>query len=160
MEVETPLNFTQFMRDGFDPVPELSRRRDECPVSRLDIPGGLTAWLVTRYPDVRAVLAAGGKFSNDFSNLARNLDDALGGVQLEPGGLGFSDPPMHTRFRRLLAPHFAPRRLRHLVPRIREIVAQQLNVMERAGPTVDLVEDFAVPIPSLVICELLGVPYA
>jgi cytochrome P450 len=69
------------------------------------------------------------------------------------------DPPEHTRLRRMLTPEFTVRRMRRLEPRIHEIVDQHLDAMERTGPPSDLIEDFALPIPSLVICELLGVPY-
>ena len=51
------------------------------------------------------------------------------------------------------------RRLSRLIPRIEQIVEQQLDVMQETGSPVDLVETFAMPIPSLVICELLDVPY-
>jgi cytochrome P450 len=59
----------------------------------------------------------------------------------------------------MLTPEFTIRRMKRLEPRIVEIVDAQLNVMESAGAPADLVESFALPIPSLVICELLGVPY-
>jgi cytochrome P450 len=60
----------------------------------------------------------------------------------------------------MLTPEFTVRRMRRLEPRIIEIVDDHLDAMEKAGPPSDLVADFALPIPSLVICELLGVPYA
>ena len=75
------------------------------------------------------------------------------------GNLLGLDPPEHQRLRRMLTPEFTIRRMKRLEPRIAEIVEQQLDEMESAGPPVDLVEHFALPIPSLVICELLGVPY-
>src|SRR5690349_3752883 len=59
----------------------------------------------------------------------------------------------------MLTPEFTIRRMKRLEPRIVEIVDAQLDAMESHGPPVDLVENFALPIPSLVICELLGVPY-
>jgi cytochrome P450 len=70
------------------------------------------------------------------------------------------DPPEHTRYRRLLTGQFTVRRMRRLEPRIAQIVDDQLEAMAEAGPPADLVQAFALPIPSLVICELLGVPYA
>jgi cytochrome P450 len=60
----------------------------------------------------------------------------------------------------MLTPEFTVRRMRRLEPRIVEIVDDHLDAMEQAGSPADLVRDFALPIPSLVICELLGVPYA
>src|SRR6185369_8896634 len=77
-----------------------------------------------------------------------------------PGGLGFADPPVHTRLRRLLTPEFTMRRLSRLAPRIESIVAGQLDAMAGLDGPVDLWQAFALPIPSLTICELLGVPYA
>jgi len=75
------------------------------------------------------------------------------------GNLLSLDPPEHQRLRRMLTAEFTIRRMRLLEPRIAEIVDGQLDLMEKAGPPVDLVETFALPIPSLVICELIGVPY-
>ncbi|MBB3732807.1 cytochrome P450 [Nonomuraea dietziae] len=151
-ENEFPL--VQFMREGFDPVAELARIRTEQPVFPMQIPGGQTVWLATRYEDVRAVLGDAGRFSNDFGNVI-----GMGATQDDPGGLGFRDPPEHTRLRRYLTPEFTMRRLRRLEPRIEAIVEEHLDAMERKGSPVDLVEMFALPIPSLVVCELLGVPY-
>jgi cytochrome P450 len=70
------------------------------------------------------------------------------------------DPPEHTRYRRLLTGQFTVRRMNALVPDIERIVAEHLDAMARAAHPVDLVQAYALPIPSMVICELLGVPYA
>jgi cytochrome P450 len=70
------------------------------------------------------------------------------------------DRPDHTRYRRLLTGRFTVQRMRGLEPRIAEIAAEQLDDMASHGPPVDLVPAYALPIPSLVICELLGVPYS
>ena len=98
-------------------------------------------------------------FSNDFANLlAAGGDDAEELGLADPGGLGFRDPPEHTRLRRLLAPSFAARRLDALLPRIRRVVDARLDALEEAGPPADLVELFATAVPSMVIGEFLGVP--
>jgi cytochrome P450 len=144
-------------RDGLDPVPELGRWRAEKPVSRLPVPFGVRAWLVTGYEEARTVLGTVEGFSNDFGNLAGGVGV---GAQHNPGGLGFADPPVHTRLRRLLTPEFTVRRLNRLAPRIGAIVDEQLDAMARTDGPVDLWRAFALPIPSLTICELLGVPYA
>ncbi|MEV4454561.1 cytochrome P450 [Microbispora sp. NPDC049633] len=144
----------QFLRQGFDPVAELGRIRSEQPVFPMRMPDGSTVWLVTRYDDVRAVLGDAARFSNDFGHVT-----AAGSAQEDPGGLGFRDPPEHTRLRRLLTPEFTMRRLRRLDGGIQKIVNDHLDVMERSGREADLVRSFALPIPSLVVCELLGVPY-
>ncbi|WP_020666439.1 cytochrome P450 [Amycolatopsis nigrescens] len=143
-------------RDGLDPVGELGRKREEEPISKLSLPFGMTAWLVTGYEETKAVLANVKGFSNDFTNLVGSA-----GVTEEqnPGGLGFADPPVHTRLRKLLTPEFTMRRLNRLTPRIQSIVEEQLDAMAKVDGPVDMWEAFALPIPSLTICELLGVPY-
>jgi len=151
--------FMPLMRTGLDPVAELGRRRSEQPVSEFNL-FGMKFWLLTRYDDVRQVLGSATEFSTDFSNLTDTPlgVEALAGQQ-DPGGLGMSDPPKHTRLRKILTPEFTMRRLARLAPRIDAIVADCLDVIEASDQPVDLVPTFALPIPSLVICELLGVPY-
>src|ERR1700712_2233570 len=150
--------FMPLMRHGLDPVPGLAERQRNEPVSKLEFPFGITAWLVTGYQDVQAVIGDTTRFSNDFSNVVASTGGQATAAQ-DPGGLGFSDPPQHTKLRRALTPEFTMRRLSRLVPRIEQIVEQQLDVMQASGPPVDLVQAFAMPVPSLVICELLDVPY-
>ncbi|MFJ9779819.1 cytochrome P450 [Amycolatopsis sp. NPDC101161] len=143
-------------REGLDPVPAMAERRAEAPISKLDLPFGMNAWLVTGYDEAKAVLGKPTGFSSDFGNLVGNA-----GVTADqnPGGLGFADPPVHTRLRKLLTPEFTMRRLSRLTPRIDQIVAEQLDAMAKADGPVDLWQAFALPIPSLTICELLGVSY-
>jgi cytochrome P450 len=143
-------------RDGLDPVAEIGALRAEAPISKLDLPFGMNAWLVTGYDEAKAVLGKANGFSSDFTNLVGSA-----GVTEDqnPGGLGFADPPVHTRLRKLLTPEFTMRRLNRLTPRIDEIVAEQLDAMAKAEGPVDLWQAFALPIPSLTICELLGVSY-
>jgi cytochrome P450 len=142
-----------FARDVLDPISELTARRESEPVSVLELPFGIKAYLVTGYEAAKEVLGDATTFSNAFGNLGESDEQ-------DPGGLGMTDPPYHTKLRRLLTPEFTVRRLRRLQPRIDAIVAEQLDAIEAAGPPADLVHLFALPIPSLVICELLGVPYS
>jgi len=146
-------------RIGLDPVPEMGALRDREPVSLLKLPFGIRGWLVSGYDESKAVLGAAGAFSSDFTHLVGKA-----GITAEqnPGGLGFADPPAHTRLRKMLTPEFTGHRLRRLTPRIDAIVAGQLDEMAQIAAErgqVDLVQSFALPIPSLAICELLGVPY-
>ena len=150
--------FMPLMRNGLDPVPGLAERQQQEPVSKLEFPFGITAWLVTGYDDVKAVIGDTKNYSNDFSNVVASAGGQATADQ-DPGGLGFADPPNHTRLRKALTPEFTVRRLSRLIPRIEQIVEQQLDVMAASGSPVDFVETFAMPIPSLVICELLDVPY-
>jgi len=146
-------------RDGIHPVAELSELRAREPVSALNSPYGIRAWLVTGYEESKAVLADTTSFSNDFTHIVGKFGIT---AEQDPGGLGFADPPDHTRLRRFLTPEFTVRRLRRLAPRIEAIVEGQLDVMAArvaAGEQADLARDFALPIPSLAICELLGIRY-
>src|SRR3954454_2002678 len=117
--------FMPLMSYSLDPVPGLAERPRTEPVSKLEFPFGITAWLVTGYDDVKAVVGDTKNFSNDFSNVVATTAGQASAEQ-DPGGLGFSDPPQHTRLRKALTPEFTVRRLSRLVPRITEIVEQQL----------------------------------
>ncbi|WP_232327398.1 cytochrome P450 [Herbidospora yilanensis] len=150
-----PLNMR---RQGFDPDPELAAVRARQGLTKVPTPYGRDAWLVTRYDDVRDVLRNAELFGYGHGiNIPPMSEEQAG--RLKAGALLMMDPPDHTRLRRMLTPEFTMRRIRRLEPRVREIVADHLDAMERAGAPADLVADFATPIPSLVICELLGVPY-
>ncbi len=142
-------------RSGLDPVPALAAIRKTEPITKLAKLFGMNIWIVTGHEATRSVLANTTDFSNDIRPL-------VGGSQASTdqyiGGLGFTDPPEHTRLRKILTPEFTMRRLERLKPRIKGIVDHQLDLIEDAGPVADLVELFAAPIPFLVICELLGLP--
>lgn len=157
----TPARLPQVRSGPFDPPPEYRVLQAEDPVSPLAFPDGSTGWLLTRYEDVRAMLADP-RFSSrrGFSvNPIRELPPEVRAVLVpEPGQFIGMDPPEHTRYRRLLTGQFTVRRMRSLVPRITEIVDDHLEAMALNEPPVDLVRAFALPVPSLVICELLGVP--
>jgi cytochrome P450 len=160
---QTPAMPLHMQRVGFDPVDELARVRADEGVTRVVTPFGIPAFLVTRYEDVREVLSDPVRFSNartDFP-LADQLQLSRDEIaQRRAGHLLALDPPEHTRLRRMLTPEFTVRRIRRLAPRIEQIVESHLDDLEREGPPADLVSGFALPIPSLVICELLGVPYS
>lgn len=156
---EMPLHMR---RAQFDPVAELGRVREQDGVTRVITPFGTPAYLVTRYEDVRTVLGDSARFSNAVSGFAPGAASGFSAeeiAQRRAGQLLAFDPPEHTRLRRLLTPEFTVRRMRRLEPRIVEIVDSHLDDLERAGRPADLVSTFALPVPSLVICELLGVPY-
>ncbi|UYM06440.1 cytochrome P450 [Solicola gregarius] len=138
-------------RDGVDPVPELGEVRDREPISKLSLPFDLNAWLVTGHAEARAVLTKSASYSTDIRHL---LGQA---AKDETGGLGFTDPPDHTRLRKILTPEFTMRRISRLRPTIQGIVDDRLDLLEKAGPGADLATIFAFPIPFLVICELLGI---
>ncbi|MEK6440780.1 cytochrome P450 [Pseudonocardia sp. T1-2H] len=160
---ETAVLPIHMRRDEFDPAPELGEVRDGEGLRHIETPFG-PAWMVTRYADIREVLGDAGRFSNARRLMFRPpggpelTDEEI--ARLRAGNLLAFDPPEHTRLRKLLSREFTLRRMRRLEPRIQEIVDEHLDAMERTGPPADLVADFALPVPSLVICELLGVPYS
>ncbi len=149
-------------RNGFDPVPELGEIRDGAGVQSVVSALGNPVYLVTRYEDVKAVLADHEHFSNSrppgfaLPGAPPMSDEEL--ARARAGNLLGLDPPEHQRLRRMLTPEFTIRRMKRLEPRIAEIVEDRLDAMEAAGPPADLISQFALPVPSLVICELLGVP--
>ena len=155
----------QYMRRVvLDPTPALGEIRDSVGVQKIDTAIGIPAYLVTRYDDVKAALADPERFSNRKPPGWGAGADATAvtteeHAQFNAGNLLGIDPPEHQRLRRMLTPEFTVRRMKRLEPRIVEIVDQHLDAMEHAGAPADLVASFALPIPSLVICELLGVPY-
>ncbi|WEB45646.1 cytochrome P450 [Streptomyces yunnanensis] len=145
----------------FDPPEEYRTLREQDPITPMTFPDGSTGWLVTRYEDVRTVLADP-RFSSK-RRIMRAGDPAAQGAPVPPPPPGMfimMDAPEHTRFRRLLTGQFTVRRMRQLAPAVERVVDEQLDAMAKAEGPVDLVQAFALPVPSLVICELLGVPYA
>lgn len=162
---DTPVGFPRDARPGpFDPPEVLKRLREENPLVPMRFADGHVGWLVTGYAAVRSVLSDP-RFSArpELAHLVIDVPAAqvVTGMRLSgPGMFVLTDPPEHTRYRKLLISEFTVRRMARLEPRIAEITRSCLDAMEEAGPPVDLVEAFAFPIPSRVICELLGIPYA
>ena len=144
-----------FKRDGLDPIAEMATLREADPVAELATLFGRKVWLVSGYDEAREALADGASYSNDLGQFVsqEGRDDSE-----QIGGLGMIDPPLHTALRRYLTPEFTMRRLARLEPAIERVVRERLDAMEAAGPEVDLVSEFAFPVPFQVICELLGLP--
>jgi cytochrome P450 len=149
-------------RDGLDPDPEVTALREHdgtCPVTTL---AGHRAELVAGFRDTRTVHgdpAFGFAAVPPHPGLGGGLDGSEVASRRR-GMLLMLDPPDHTRLRRMLTGRFTVRAMAALEPRIAAIVDDALTAMAAGGPPADLVADFALPVPSLVICELLGVPYA
>jgi cytochrome P450 len=143
----------------FSPPAEYRRLREESPVTEVNLPNdGEKMWVVTRHEDVRAVLADT-RFSSNSSH--PNYPRLTEGPRREPGRRVILnlDPPEHGESRRTVIGEFTVRRMEALRPRIQEIVDQHIDAILAGPQPVDLVPAFALPVPSLVICELLGVPY-
>jgi len=135
-----------------DPYPTYQRLRTEDPVHH----SPLDFWVLTRYEDVAAVLRDPRFIKEPLAAFVA----ARFGVAV-PTGVGLSmldrDPPDHTRLRSLVSKAFTPRVVEGLRPRIQQIVDDLIARAEPAG-AMDLIEEFAYPIPVNVICEMLGVP--
>jgi len=145
----------------FDPPPELRELREKEPVCPVTMPDGTDGWLLTRYDDIYATLRDHETFSSRGELRTSAIGVMVSARRPAPvGNLNAMDPPDHTRLRRKLQGKFTTKRVARLADAITQIVDERLDEMERVGSPVDLVETYALPIPSLVICELLGVPYA
>ena len=145
------------LRNGTDPVPRIAELRRGAPLSRLPVPFvDFRVWLVTGHEEARTVLTARDRYSNDIRHLFSGDGPATSD---DIGGLGFTDPPLHTRLRKIITPEFTMRRLARLGPIIEEIVDTQLDEMEHLGSPVDLARHLAFPVPFQTICALLGLDY-
>ena len=155
-----------------DPYDGYGRLRERAPLLRGRYLDGTAAWYVTRQADVRTVLADP-RFANDVTSVPgaedkrANMMEALGVppeyVRYLVGTIIDSDPPDHTRLRRLVSRAFTVRRITALRPRVEAITAGLLDELGRApsesstADPVDLLETFAYPLPITVICELVGI---
>lgn len=145
----------------FDPPKEFIEAREHGPISQFTFPDGHQGWIVTGYDLVRSILADP-RFSSRREFMKHHPLIDLGDIEVPPAPPGeflLMDEPQHSRYRKPLVGKFTVRRIRQLTERVEQVTAEQLDAMEKAGPSVDLVTAFAKPIPSIIICELLGVPY-
>jgi len=144
-----------------DPYPFYARLRDESPVFRIELPTRQPAWLITRYDDV-AVVLKDERFAKDRGNAL-----SPGPAGKEPWVPGLFqpltrnmldvDPPDHTRLRQLVHKAFTPRLIERLRDRI-QVLTEELIAAAAMRRRVDLIADFALPIPTTIIAEMLGVP--
>ncbi|MGW8379189.1 cytochrome P450 [Streptomyces sp. ODS28] len=148
----------------FDPPAGLDRLRTEEPLSKVSLPDGSWAWLATRYADVRAILGDQ-RFSSDTTRTGYPLSGMTGGARAGSAPVrGFirMDPPEHTRLRRMVTRDFMVKRVEAMRPTLQQLTDELCDAMERADRSehpVDLVQALALPLPSLAISLLLGVPY-
>ncbi|WP_329371912.1 cytochrome P450 [Streptomyces sp. NBC_01483] len=154
-----PVAFPQDRTCPYHPPTAYDALREARPLSRVSLFDGRNVWVVTAHSAARELLTDP-RLSSDRTRpefpmpterfaQSRNRRVAL---------LGLDDPAHHTQ-RRMLVPSFTLKRTAALRPRIQETVDRLLDAMERQGPPTELVSAFALPVPSMVICALLGVPY-
>lgn len=109
--------------------------------------------LIGSYPDAVAILRDPERFSSDIREADRK--ETFGKAER----LLFADPPNHTRLRKLISRAFTPKRINDLAPKIREFTTRLLDAVAQKGE-LELMADLAVPLPVMVIAEMLGVPSA
>ncbi|MEQ0563948.1 cytochrome P450 [Amycolatopsis sp. NEAU-NG30] len=146
----------------FAPPPAYEKLREAGPVHRVKLQSGSEAWALTRLEDVRQMLTdprfSSDRFNPGFPILTKQ------GRPVRRGGFTPSlinmDPPEHGAARREVVGEFTVKRMKALQPRIQQIVDEHIDAILAGPKPADLVSALALPVPSLVICELLGVPYA
>ncbi|GAB0106952.1 cytochrome P450 [Nocardia sp. JMUB6875] len=127
-------------------------------ISRVTTPTGDAAWLASGYALVREL------FNDPRLGRAHRTPETaprLGQAAFSGGPIGNYDTELadHARMRSLLSPHFSAKRMRELRPRVEQLTSDLLDAMTEQGSPADLQAALALPLPLLVICELLGVPY-
>ncbi|MFJ4840726.1 cytochrome P450 [Streptomyces sp. NPDC088746] len=145
-----------------DPPAEYTALREDQPILKVRFPNGTSGWLVTRFEEGSEV------FGHPKLSARRPRHDTPEGESSEAGEdapfnptFVMMDEPDHSQYRRLLSGRFTPKSVaQKLQPYIDRIVDEHLDAIEAGPATFDLIQALALPIPCLVICELLGVPYA
>lgn len=144
----------------FDPPPSYRQAAEAGVITKAVLPDGSSCWLVTGYHEVRVVLG-----DQRFSADARNpgfpfLSPTQKKLATARPSFIRMDDPEHARLRKMVSRDFLVRRVERMRPDIQKIVDSHIDGMVDRGAPADLVADFAQPIPSLVICLLLGVPFS
>lgn len=127
---------------------------DDANLKQIDF-SGTPGWLVTGYDTIRSLMASPHMSVRGIDDSSRGDD----GDQAVPGFFVAMDPPEHDNLRRVLAREFTPRRMAAMRPNIERIANELIDEILASDGPVDIVDMIALPLPSLVICELLGVPY-
>ncbi|MEY9996642.1 pentalenic acid synthase [Streptomyces sp. V4I8] len=140
--------------EAYDPL------RDARPLSRIALYDGRPVWLVTGHALARTLLADPRLSSDRTRPDFPAPTERFAGLRNRKGALLGVDDPEHRVQRRMMVPSFTLRRAVELRPEIQRIVDERLDAMIAQGPPAELVGAFALPVPSMVICALLGVPYA
>ncbi|MEU2868434.1 cytochrome P450 [Streptomyces olivoreticuli] len=152
--------FPQDRTCPYRPPADYDRLIADGPLTRVTLYDGRQVWLVTGHAEARALLVDA-RLSTDRQNPAFPViaasSERQGEIRLPVLGV---DDPEHGRQRRMLIPHFGLKRVAAMRPRIQQVVDGLLDTMLAEGPGADLVRAFALPVPSTVICDLLGIPYA
>lgn len=138
------------------PPPEFTQWRDEPGMRKAtNLFLAQPTWVASRYEDIRAALTDPRMSAKSIPEAFTPTGDDDQAAVLFPR----TDDPEHNRLRRMLTRDFTVRRAKEQAPEIQKLVDDLIDKMIAAGPPSDFIRDFALPVPSLVICLLLGVPY-
>ncbi|WP_372410314.1 cytochrome P450 [Streptomyces luteireticuli] len=152
--------FPQDRTCPYQPPPGYAEFRDQGAAVKGTLYDGSSVWLVTGYRAARELLS-GGHLSADRQNPGYPIvSPRMEGIRHQPPSFVGMDAPQHTRHRRMLMNEFSVHRVAALRPVIETIVDEHIEAMLGQGGPLDLVPAFSLPVPSRVICEILGVPYA
>jgi cytochrome P450 len=144
----------------FDPPPALRALHEQAGLSKVRLWDGSTPWLVTGYEDQRRLLADPRVSADNRRPGYPQQSPGIKARRAKAASFISMDDPEHARQRRMVTAAFSIRRIEALRPAVARIVDSLIDAMLAGPKPADLVQAFALPVPSLVICELLGVPYA
>jgi cytochrome P450 len=147
-------------RCPFAPPEQYAQLREQSPISKVKLPDGKEAWLVTRYDDVRAVLGDNRFSTNPSTPGYPFIAPARAALLMNESPRTFlrQDPPEHAKGRRLLTMEFTVKHIDAMRPAIQTLVDTLLDDLIRKGPPADFFLDFALQVPTTVISNILGVP--
>ncbi len=147
-------------RCPFAPPPEVMELAAAAPLSRVRIWDGSTPWLITGYEEARALFADSRVSVDDRIPGFPHWNEAmLAMVDKRPRSVFNADAEEHTFYRRMLSKPFTFKRVEGLRPAIQKITDDHIDAILAGPKPAELVSALALPVPSLVICEMLGVPY-
>ena len=155
-----PVAFPQDRNCPYHPPTGYAPLREARPLARVSLYDGREVWMVTGHALARSLLADPRLSSDRRRGEFPSISPRFEGVRDRGVALLGQDDPEHQRQRRMMIPSFTLKRAGGLRPAIQRIVDGLLDTMIEQGPPADLVPAFALPVPSMVICDVLGVPYA
>lgn len=155
---EEALKSYPFVRnDPLSPPSEFADLRCSAPLSRVKMPSGEMAWLATRYIDIVQIMTDHNKFSRKLTTDPEA--PCYTGVRPQPDTLATTDPPDHTRLRRVVTPFFSSGAVARLSPRIQAMAEELLDRMLSGEASGDLVKEYVAPLSTWAMCEIVGIPF-
>ncbi|MGV9666329.1 cytochrome P450 [Nocardia niigatensis] len=144
----------------FVPAAEIRELADAGPISKVRTWEGKQPWLITGYTEARQLFADTRVSADNHHPSYPHIHEGMKAVaEMSPRTMFNTDGQDHARYRRMLAKPFTPKRLEAMRPNIQKHIDETIDAMLAQGDSADLMKALALPVPSLMICELLGVPY-